>query len=115
MAGQPAEAATVRGRFLALRQLSSRVAALEKRASVSPTVFDYPLELGQIELRRGDYRRATVWLHKAQALRPGDPNVAAALQELSRLDAGPSRLAAVQDRAAHASAKRESAARKRGN
>jgi tetratricopeptide (TPR) repeat protein len=115
MAGQPGQAAAVRGRFLALRQLSSRRAALEKRAAVSPTVFDYPFELGRIELRRGDYRRATVWLHKAQALRPGDPKVATALQELSRLDAGPSRLAAVQDRVVHASTSKDRAAGRSGN
>jgi tetratricopeptide (TPR) repeat protein len=97
-AGEPAKAATARRRFLDLRQLSSRVSALEKRASVNPTVFDYPYELGQIELRRGDYRRAYIWLHKAKALRPTDPRVAAALDQLSRQTTAPSRLAALQSR-----------------
>jgi tetratricopeptide (TPR) repeat protein len=97
-AGEPGKAAAARRRFLELRQLSSRVSALEKRASVNPTVFDYPYELGQIELRRGDYRRAYIWLHKAKALRPSDRRVAAALEQLSRQTAAPSRLAALRSR-----------------
>ena len=65
LAGQPAQAAAARRRFLGLRQVASRVQALEKRASVSPTNFDYPYELGTLELGRGNYRRAYVWLNKA--------------------------------------------------
>jgi tetratricopeptide (TPR) repeat protein len=110
LAGQPQQAAAMRARFLALRQLSTRVSMLEKRAAVNPTVFDYPFQLGQIELRRGDYPRATIWLRKAQALRSGDRQVAAALQQLSRLTAGPARMAAVQERVIHGSARQGSAA-----
>jgi tetratricopeptide (TPR) repeat protein len=98
--GQPAKAAAMRRRFLSLRQVTARIGALEKRTAVNPTVFDYPYELGTIELRRGDYRRAYVYLHKAQALKPHDPRVAAALEQLSRMTAGPARMAAVQDRIA---------------
>jgi tetratricopeptide (TPR) repeat protein len=99
-AGMAPQAAAMRRRFLVLRQLSSRVTMLQKRSSVNPTVFDYPYQLGMIELGRGDYRRAYVWLNKAKALRPADRRVAAALTELSRRTAGPSRLAEVQDRIA---------------
>ena len=90
-AGQPAQAAETQRRFLSLRYLSSRVSALQKRCSVNPTVFDYPFELGMIELRRGDYRRAYVCLHKAEALRPRDRRVAAALEDLC-MTAGPARM-----------------------
>jgi tetratricopeptide (TPR) repeat protein len=98
--GQSAKAAAMRRRFLSVRQVSARMSALEKRTAVDPTVFDYPYELGTIALRRGDYRRAYVYLRKAQALRPRDPRVAASLAELSRMTAGPSRMAAVQERIA---------------
>src|SRR5205823_268187 len=100
LAGQPAQAAAARRRFLEMRRVSSRASALQKLCSINPTVFDYPFELGQIELRRGDTRKAYIWLHKAQALRPGDRRVAAALAELDRASAGPSGMAAVQDRIA---------------
>jgi tetratricopeptide (TPR) repeat protein len=98
--GQPAKAAAMRQRHLSLRQVAARIGTLEKRCAISPTVFDYPYELGTIELRRGDYRKAYVYLHKAQALKPHDPRVAAALVQLSRMTAGPARMAAVQDRIA---------------
>jgi tetratricopeptide (TPR) repeat protein len=98
LAGEPAKAAQARQQFVRLRTLSSRIGALEKRCSINPTVFEYPLELGQIELRQGDYRKAYVWLHKAQALRPRDPRVTAALAELSRMSTAPARMDAVQDR-----------------
>jgi tetratricopeptide (TPR) repeat protein len=103
LAGQPAQAAAARRRFLGLRQIASRVQALEKRASVSPTNFDYPYELGTLELGRGNYRRAYVWLNKALVLRPADRRVASALDDLSRRSTGPSRMAAVQERITGAS------------
>ena len=70
---------------------------------MSPTVFAFPYELGTLELGRGNYRRAYVWLNKALALRPADRRVAAALDDLSRRTADPSRMAAVQERIAGAS------------
>lgn len=99
-AGQPKQATLMRQRFLTLRQLSSEVSALQKRSALNPTVFDYPYRLGLIETRRGNYRRAFIWLNKARSLRPADPRVASALADLSRMTAGPSRMAAVQDRIA---------------
>jgi tetratricopeptide (TPR) repeat protein len=98
LAGQSAKAAAARQHFLTLRQLSTRVSGLQQRAAVDPTVFAYPFELGNIELRRGDYRKAYIWLHKAQALRPGDRRVTAALAQLSRMTAAPERMDAVQGR-----------------
>jgi tetratricopeptide (TPR) repeat protein len=99
-AGQAAQATAARRRFLGLRQVASRVQALEKRAAVTPANFDYPMELGTLELGRGNYRRAYVWLNKARALRPDDRRVAVALDDLSRRTADPSRMAAVQERIA---------------
>jgi tetratricopeptide (TPR) repeat protein len=102
--GRQAEAARMRQRFLTFRETSDRVSTLQKLQSLNPAVFDYPLELGTTELRRGNYRRAFIWLHKAQSLRPGDPRVAAALQQLSRATSEPSRMAAVQDQIARGAA-----------
>ena len=104
LAGQPAKAAAMRQRFLSLRQIALRVSALQKRTVVNPTVFDYPYELGTIELRRGDYRKAYIWLSKARALRPHDHRVERAFAELSRMTAGPARMTAVEDRIARAAA-----------
>src|SRR5207244_832095 len=83
LAGETTQAAAARRRFLGLRQISSRVQALEKRASVSPANFDYAYELGTRELGRRNYRRAYVWLNKARVLRPADGRVSSALDELS--------------------------------
>src|SRR5205823_4461434 len=100
---QPARADAMRQRFQRLRQLAMRVGALEKRSAVNPTVFDYPFQLGMIELRRRDYRRAFVYLHKALALRPHDPRLPAAMAELSRMTPGTSAGQAARDRIARAS------------
>jgi tetratricopeptide (TPR) repeat protein len=97
---QAPRAAAARRRFLQLRQLSSLVGALEKRGAVEPTAFEYPYRLGRIELQRGNYRRAYIWLQKAQALRPNDRRVGAALEELSRRTGISSRMGALQERIA---------------
>jgi len=104
LAGQPARAAAMRQRFLSMRQNALRASALEKRTVINPSVFDYPYELGTIELRRGDYRKAYIWLSKARALRPHDPRIEMAFAELSRMTAGPARMTAVEDRIARAAA-----------
>jgi len=110
LTGQAAKAAAMNQRFLSLRDLSNQVSMLQKRASLSPTVFDYPYRLGTIELRRGNYLRSFIWLRKALALRPHDRRVTAALYQLSRVTAGPSRMAALQDRIVRAAASGQGAA-----
>jgi tetratricopeptide (TPR) repeat protein len=98
LAGDAPHAAAARGHFLALRQFSTRVTGLEKRQSVNPTVFDYPYQLGLIEMQREEYRRAYVWLNKARALRPDHPGVKEAMSRLSRLMAGSSPSPTAQER-----------------
>jgi tetratricopeptide (TPR) repeat protein len=110
LGGKPAQAAAMRKRFLAFRATSDRVSTLQKLQSLNPAVLDYPLELGTTELRRGNYRRAFIWLHKAQALRPGDRRVADALQQLSRAAAGPARGAGIEERIAQGEYRKSAAA-----
>jgi tetratricopeptide (TPR) repeat protein len=103
LAGEPSQAAAMLRQFVSLRHTYSRISALQKRCSVNPTVFDYPYELGMLELGQGEYRKAYVFLHKALALRPHDRRVASALDELSRRTPGPARMMAVEDRISQSS------------
>lgn len=81
-AGEPSRAATARKRFLTLRQLASDEATLQKKCATDPRDFEAHLKMGQLQLRKEDYRKAHYYLRIARDLKPDDPRVAAALRSL---------------------------------
>jgi Flp pilus assembly protein TadD len=78
--GATAEAERARGRFQTLRRDESRIDSLTSQVAADPTNFDRQLELGLLLQQYGEYRRAEARLLKAQALRPNDARVRAALE-----------------------------------
>jgi uncharacterized protein HemY len=81
--GRAGDAARARARFEALRQEADRITRLEQRCAADPTDFDDHKRMGLLALRRGDYRRASHYLNRAQKIRPGDADIRAALQQLA--------------------------------
>jgi len=97
-ARRPADAAGAHARFIALRQLATDEAMLQKRCATHPDSFEDHFRLGMLQMRMGDTRKAYYYLSKARDLRPDHPQLRAALRSLSDQTALPSRLAAVQAR-----------------
>jgi predicted Zn-dependent protease len=81
--GRADDAARARARFEALRQEADLIGRLEQRCAVDPNDFDDHKRMGLLALRRGDDRRASHYLNRAQKLRPEDADVRAALQQLA--------------------------------
>jgi predicted Zn-dependent protease len=98
MAKQPQRAVAARQRFATLRQLASEETTLQKRCATHPDSFDDHLKMGRLQMRKGDYRKATYYLTRARDLRPEHPQLVAALRSLNDQSAMPARLDAVKAR-----------------
>jgi len=95
-------AAVARKRFETLRLQAERMSQLEKRCAANPDNFDEHLELGQLQLKRGDLRKAGAYLSRAMILRPDDARARSAWQKFARLMGVPGEQATIQTRAAAA-------------
>jgi cytochrome c-type biogenesis protein CcmH/NrfG len=82
-AGQRATAAVFRKRFETIRDRMALKAGLQKKCAVDPESFDAHLRLGTLLLNEADYSLARSYLDKAKSLRPDDPRVVRALEQLS--------------------------------
>jgi tetratricopeptide (TPR) repeat protein len=88
-AGQPQKAAQTRQKFETMRQEADLVSSLEKKCKVYPDNFDYHLQLGLLEWKRGEYHKARAYLTRASVLRPADSRVNAALRKLASTTGAP--------------------------
>lgn len=82
MAGNPAKALETRQRYAALQQQRVQIERVESKLSTSPNDFDTNLKLGLLLLKSRKPVGAEEYINKAASLRPSDPKVKAALQQL---------------------------------
>lgn len=82
-AGQPKQSEAARQKAESLLQDENRISVLEKRCAANPGDFEAHLELAQRFLQRADYRKASLHLDQARALRPDDARTQLALQQLA--------------------------------
>lgn len=90
--GQPARAAQAQKQFAALLREETLLDTLQKRCAAEPNDFDSHLQLGLLFLKHGDWRKAGVYLKRAQTLRPDDARVRAALQQVAQQSGRPDTL-----------------------
>src|SRR5205085_1410800 len=88
-AGQAQKAAYFRKRFETIRDRMALKNGLQKKCAVDPNNFENHLQLGTLLMNEGDYSLARPYLDQAKTLKPDDPRVNKALQQLAmRMEAG---------------------------
>jgi Flp pilus assembly protein TadD len=84
-AKMPEKAAAARKKYNELRHALDYEASLGKRCVADPNNYAIHLEMGQLQLKKGDARQASYYLSRAQAIRPHDPPLQQALRQLGQL------------------------------